>query len=149
MARPILPVAKFRKPKRIPAVSLTLRYTDHLSPNSVHFIYQIWQLSLDQWFSNVVSKPAMLISPGTRSEMQILRSQPRTTESRGPRYLHFNKPSSDWKFCTVWESLLYSYRYRVSESESCSVVSDSATPWLYSPWNCPGQNTGVGSLSLL
>ena len=23
------------------------------------------------------------------------------------------------------------------------------TPWLYSPWNSPGQNTGVGSLSLL
>ena len=22
-------------------------------------------------------------------------------------------------------------------------------PWLYSPWNSPGQNTGVGSLSLL
>ena len=24
-----------------------------------------------------------------------------------------------------------------------------ATPWIYSPWNFPGQNTGVGSLSLL
>ena len=24
-----------------------------------------------------------------------------------------------------------------------------AYPWLYSPWNSPGQNTGVGSLSLL
>ena len=30
-----------------------------------------------------------------------------------------------------------------------SVVSDSATHVLYSPWNSPGQNTGVGSLSLL
>ena len=36
-----------------------------------------------------------------------------------------------------------------SESESCSVVSDSLQPReLYSPWNSPGQNTGVGSLSL-
>ena len=36
------------------------------------------------------------------------------------------------------------------QSESCSVVSDSLWPhWLYSPWNSPGQNTGVGSLSLL
>ena len=35
-----------------------------------------------------------------------------------------------------------------SESESHSVVSDSATPGLYSPWNSPGQNTGVGSPSL-
>ena len=37
-----------------------------------------------------------------------------------------------------------------SESESHSVVSDSLQPHgLYSPWNSPGQNTGVGSLSLL
>ena len=36
------------------------------------------------------------------------------------------------------------------ESESRSVVSDSLwLPVLYSPWNSPGQNTGVGSLSLL
>ena len=35
-------------------------------------------------------------------------------------------------------------------SERCSVVSDSLQPHgLYSPWNFPGQNTGVGSLSLL
>ena len=38
----------------------------------------------------------------------------------------------------------------LSESESCSVVSDSLRPHgLYSPWNFPGQNTGVGSLFLL
>ena len=36
------------------------------------------------------------------------------------------------------------------ESERCSVMSDSFRPHgLHSPWNCPGQNTGVGSLSLL
>ena len=35
-------------------------------------------------------------------------------------------------------------------SESRSVVSDSLRPQgLYSPWNSPGQNTGVGSLSPL
>ena len=35
-------------------------------------------------------------------------------------------------------------------SESRSVVSDSLPPnGLYSPWNSPGQNTGVGSHSLL
>ena len=34
-------------------------------------------------------------------------------------------------------------------SESSSVVSNSLQPQgLYSPWNSPGQNTGVGSLSL-
>ena len=32
----------------------------------------------------------------------------------------------------------------------CSVVSDSLQPHrLHGPWNSPGQNTGVGSLSLL
>ena len=34
-------------------------------------------------------------------------------------------------------------------SESHSVVSDSLWPhWLHSPWNSPGQNTGVGSRTL-
>ena len=37
-----------------------------------------------------------------------------------------------------------------SESESCSVVSTSLLRHgLYSPWTSPGQNTGVGSHSLL
>ena len=35
-------------------------------------------------------------------------------------------------------------------SESCSVLSNPLQPHgLYNPWNSPGQNTGVGSLSLL
>ena len=39
---------------------------------------------------------------------------------------------------------------RPCESESLSVVSDSLWPHrLYSPWNSPGQNTGIGSLFLL
>ena len=37
-----------------------------------------------------------------------------------------------------------------AHSQSHSVVSDSLRPHgLYNPWNSPGQNTGVGSLSLL
>ena len=37
-----------------------------------------------------------------------------------------------------------------SESESHSAMSDSLWPYgLYSPWNSPGQNTEMGSLSLL
>ena len=40
--------------------------------------------------------------------------------------------------------------YRKVKSESCSVVSESLWPHgLYTPWNSLGQNTGVGSLSLL
>ena len=41
-------------------------------------------------------------------------------------------------------------RAQNGRSESCSVVSDSLRSHrLYSPWNSPGHNTGVGSLSLL
>ena len=46
-----------------------------------------------------------------------------------------------------WTELNYPLRYF---SESCSVVSNSLWPHgLYSPWNSPGQNTRVGSRSLL
>ena len=41
------------------------------------------------------------------------------------------------------------WRWKESESESRSVLSDSLQPHgLHSPWNSPGQNTGVGSLFL-
>ena len=33
-----------------------------------------------------------------------------------------------------------------SENESLSVLSDSLRPHGHSPWNSPGQNTGVDSL---
>ena len=43
--------------------------------------------------------------------------------------------------------LLFSHQ---SESESYSVMSNSLWPQgLYSPWNSPGRNTGMGSPSLL
>ena len=44
------------------------------------------------------------------------------------------------------ESLAY---FSFSRSKSHSVVSEYIVRELYSPWNSPGQNTGVGSLSLL
>ena len=38
----------------------------------------------------------------------------------------------------------------ISDNESRSVVSDSLRPHgLYSPWNSPSQNTGMGSLSFV
>ena len=40
--------------------------------------------------------------------------------------------------------------YTLTESKSRSVVSNSLRPYgLYSPWNSPGQKTGVSSRSLL
>ena len=45
-------------------------------------------------------------------------------------------------------NLLFPFTY--FESENHSVMSDSSRPHgIHSPWNSPGQNTGVGSLSLL
>ena len=52
-----------------------------------------------------------------------------------------------FSFITLWQFII---NVNVKVSESHSVVSDSLQPHgLYSPWNSPGQNTGVGSLSLL
>ena len=48
----------------------------------------------------------------------------------------------------VWKPSLETQAY--SQNESHSVVSDSLQPHgLYRQWNSPGQNTRVGSLSLL
>ena len=48
----------------------------------------------------------------------------------------------------IWIGIMYSKVK--SESESCSVMSNSLRHHgLYSPWNSPGQNTGVSSCSLL
>ena len=49
-----------------------------------------------------------------------------------------------------WQWKSFTRGLKKMKSESHSVVSDSLRPHtLYSPWNPPGQNTGVGSLSLL
>ena len=50
-------------------------------------------------------------------------------------------PNQRWNSCPLhWES----------KSESRSVISNSLRPHrLYSPWNSPGKNTGMGSSSLL
>ena len=50
-----------------------------------------------------------------------------------------------WVIAQVWP-----WGWRALWSESRSVMSDSLQPQgLYSPWDSPGQNTGVGRLSLL
>ena len=54
------------------------------------------------------------------------------------------------KFLTVQDSALsWSPASMSSKGESHSVLCNSATHGLYSPWSSPGQNTGVGSHSLL
>ena len=62
-----------------------------------------------------------------------------------------NEISKIFYMCPFYISIKFicmSYIY--SESESRSVVSNSLQPHgLYSSWNSPGQNTGMGSRSLL
>ena len=46
-------------------------------------------------------------------------------------------------------TLIICYSWIYNESESPSAVSNTLQPHgLYSPWNSPGQNTGVSSYSL-
>ena len=61
---------------------------------------------------------------------------------------------AEWWLPLILESWLRDLRELsgggVKWSESHSVVSDSLQPHgLYNPWNSPGQNTGVGSHSVL
>ena len=64
--------------------------------------------------------------------------------------LRANIPIRQWASCQQVPCLGQLRPWHISESESRSVVSDSLKfHGLYSPWNSPGQNTGVGSLSLL
>jgi len=54
------------------------------------------------------------------------------------------------EYYTVTKNTVKVLFKKESESESHSVLSDSLQPHgLHSPWNSPGQNTGVGSCSLL
>ena len=64
---------------------------------------------------------------------------------------HLEKHSCYKKIILLWTTIVCTcVRPSVKWSESRSVMSDSLWPHgLYSPWNSPGQNTGVGSLSLL
>ena len=70
-------------------------------------------------------------------------------------YLGFLYQFSDHKHIEIplvvpWLFLVIMSVKVKSENESGSVVSDSLRPHrLYSPWHSPGQNTGVGTLSLL
>ena len=57
----------------------------------------------------------------------------------------------NWKNSILWTLEKFLVLAKIIEwSEGRSVVSNSLRPHgLYSPWNSPGQNTGVGSVSLL
>ena len=82
--------------------------------------------------------------PGLLSSCRVWASHRSGFSSFGPQALGSARFSSGGTWAQ-WVRLPGS-----SESESHSVMPDSLRPHgLYSPWNSPGQNTGVGSLSLL
>ena len=77
---------------------------------------------------------------GIKPALPTLAGKVLTTRSREKSLTHRFNP----------HSLLVLSLFLLLWSESRSVMSDSLGPHgLYSPWNSPGQNTGVGSLSFL
>ena len=89
--------------------------------------------------------PVFLLGESHRQRSQVGYSPQGRKESDTTEHLHF-----------LFFTLLYTVKgfsivnEEESDSESHSVMSDSLRPHgLYSPWNSLGQNTGMGSLSLL
>ena len=85
--------------------------------------------------------------------------EPSGLPSNGSQTVRHNLATNSFTFIRIlggicqewWTKIIYIFLLiSHSESESHSVVSDSLQPYgLYSPWHSLGQNTGVGSLSLL
>ena len=108
------------------SVPLALRFKQPLSLPSSTFEHPIWLLSLCCWNSI------------------LLKSNSLPTLSPEPEQVNLDEGKSKIRSAGL------PYFTLMTISENCSVVSDSLQPHgLYSPWNSPGQNTGVGNLSLL
>ena len=102
--------------------------------SSVHGNFQ----AREYWNGLPFSSPGDLPNPGIEPGSPALQADALSSEPLG-------KP----QYGLAIRKVLYMHAHD-SESESRSVVSDSLCPQgLYSPWNSPGQNTGVGSHSLL
>ena len=66
----------------------------------------------------------------------------------GQRFGGDSVAEENWSHFHVWADEIKNWKWKDGESESRSVVSYSSWPHgLYSSWNSPGQNTGMGSLS--
>ena len=83
----------------------------------------------------MTTKDVRTSSPLRTPKLQITAEQSLTGESWIPPKTDTPRPRAKYK--------------PQQDGESCSVVSNSLRPHGVSPWNSPGQNTGVGSLSLL
>ena len=100
------------------------------------------------WFPSAVKS-----MPGREASSDVTSHNALPSEIKSQEFIHLN----NWPglFSFFWYSLLPNfpelfYFWCFIESESHSVMYDSLWPHgLCSPWNSPGQNTGVGSVSLL
>ena len=109
----------------LPLCWLRTKSTFLFPPNSVSVFFCIWL----QWSERTKILGSTMFLPG---------------KFHGQRSLVDYIPQGHKKSNTAEHSRLQ------SETESHSVMSDSLQPrGLYNLWNSPGQNTGVGSLSLL
>ena len=106
----------------------------HQAPLSMGFSRQ------EYWSGLSFPSPGGLPNPGMEPRSPALQADALTSESPGMFSVHRILQAK----VLEWAAIPF------SKSESHSVVSDSLQPHgLHSPWNSPGQNTGVGDLSLL
>ena len=100
-----------------------------------------------RWFSGTVSLGLLPTAGGGLVRGFWL---PRTGLRRPVCWLVINQYYQKIKASLVAQTVKSLPAVHVSVGERRSVMSDSLCPQgLFSPWNSPGQNTGVGSLSLL
>ena len=111
----------------------------NLSGSSDHQVFQAGMLEKEMPFPS----PGDLPDPRIEPRSPPLQADALPSEPLGkPKMVHIQVPVDVWQKPTRYCKAL--------ESESHSVMSDSLQPHgLYSPWNSPGQNTGVASLSFL
>ena len=90
-------------------------------------------------------------------KLHFMLKKPKVTEDTLPNITQLSSRTEiliqaiyNFRSCILTPSTIYCFPIKWSESESCSVVVNSLQPHgLYNTWNSPGQNTGVGNLSLL
>ena len=112
-----------------------VRAQDFLVPQDF-LLYSIWP-----WHPKLNSR--------IRQGWSISRSYSSPATAR-PSPQHYRQPRNTCVGIRTRHSFQDAVLLQDDCSESRSVVSDSLQPrGLYSPWNSPGQNTGVGGLSLL
>ena len=91
----------------------------------------------------VCLKDGCRVVGGDRERLSEVRTRRSHVSFQGDCSLHTGESRWRFSFRVMWSNLS-------CESESRSVESDSLWPHgLYSPWNSSGQNTGVGSFSIL